>query len=125
MTTHTITKEELIEKLLTAVESAAVDYLDEAQYGDMSGMHQNALLESVTDIADLFEQIRDESPHVNQFPLTFNNGDRYVVIDEAIDGEGYMYDVYESKAAYEADEDSVDGGQCTGSLSDAIGMALN
>lgn len=56
--------------------------------------------------------------------LAFDCGSGYVVIFEASDGEGYMYDRYTSKKAYEAGEDSEDGGQCTGTLSDAIEMAL-
>lgn len=57
--------------------------------------------------------------------LEFQDGDRFITISPASDDEGYFYDVYESKEAYDQNEDSVDGGQCTGTLSDAITMALN
>lgn len=42
------------------------------------------------------------------------------------DEEGYMYDIYDTNPG-EADDgliDSIDGGMCTGSLKDAIGMAM-
>jgi len=58
--------------------------------------------------------------------VQFQDGYRYVVIYEASD-EGYMYEIWDSKADYENDdiEDPQDGGQCTGTLSDAIDMAIN
>jgi len=63
--------------------------------------------------------------HINHDGVRFSHGSEYVVIEPASDDEGYMYDVYESQEAYENEEESIDGGQCTGTLSDAIGMAIN
>lgn len=38
--------------------------------------------------------------------------------------EGYMYDIYECEASeVEEIEDSIDGGLCTGTIKDALGMA--
>ena len=57
--------------------------------------------------------------------IAFQYGKKYIVINEASD-EGYMYDIYQSKADYESDNiDSEDGGQCTSTLSNAIEMALS
>ena len=56
--------------------------------------------------------------------LRFQASDSYIVIEAASD-EGYMYYVYDSLEAYENDEESIDGGQCTGTLSSAIEMAIN
>ena len=60
-----------------------------------------------------------------QKELEFHHGDKFVVIFPCSDDEGYMYSIYKSRAAFEADEDSIDGGQCTGTINDAIEMALN
>lgn len=57
--------------------------------------------------------------------IRFMHGERFIVISPASDDEGYMYDIYPSKKAFEDDEDSLDGGQCTGTISDAIEMAIN
>ena len=57
--------------------------------------------------------------------VRFKVGEQYVVIFEASYGDGYMYDLYDSKEDYENDVESLDGGQCTGTLSDAIEMALS
>lgn len=56
--------------------------------------------------------------------LEFFDGDRFITISPASDDEGYYYTVYESKADYDNGNDS-HGGQCTGTISDAITMALN
>lgn len=55
--------------------------------------------------------------------VQFRDGERYVVIEPT--EEGYMYDMYSSKKDYEDGKESEDGGQCTGTLSDAIDMAIN
>ncbi len=36
---------------------------------------------------------------------------------------GYMYDIYKNAQAIEDNDDSIDGGLCTGSMLDAIDMA--
>lgn len=56
--------------------------------------------------------------------LCFHSESRYIVISDASDGEGYMYHIYNNQDEYEEGEDELDGGQCTGSLSDAIEMAI-
>jgi hypothetical protein len=56
--------------------------------------------------------------------LKFSHGDRYITIEDASD-EGYMYEIYSSRQAYEDGDESIDGGQCTGTLSSAIEMAIN
>lgn len=58
--------------------------------------------------------------------IQFSTGARYIVIEEASD-EGFMYYIWNSKADYENDDivDSPDGGQCTGTLSDTLGMIFN
>lgn len=49
---------------------------------------------------------------------------KFITISPAIDGEGYMYDIFKSRQAWATAQASIDGGQCTGTLSDAIEMAL-
>ena len=56
--------------------------------------------------------------------IAFQYGKKYIVINEA-SGEGYMYDIYRYKEDYENGKDSLDGGQCTSTLSNAIEMALS
>lgn len=59
----------------------------------------------------------------SEHELEFQAGDKFIVIFACSDDEGYYYDVYASREAYEQGNDSY-GGQCTGTLSDAIEMAL-
>ena len=59
-----------------------------------------------------------------EIELKFQCGNYYYHIFTACD-EGYMYDRYNSKADFENGVDSTDGGQCTGTLNNAIEMALN
>ena len=56
--------------------------------------------------------------------IEFNYNGNYIVIFQASD-EGYMYDIYRYKEDYENGKDSLDGGQCTSTLSNAIEMALS
>jgi len=56
--------------------------------------------------------------------VAFNYNGYYIVIFAASD-EGYLYDIYASKTAYDNEEESLDGGQCTSTLSNAIEMALS
>ena len=61
----------------------------------------------------------------NSSEVEFHYGKKYIVIFAASD-EGYIYDIYASKEDYENDShDSLDGGQCTSTLSNAIEMALS
>lgn len=60
-----------------------------------------------------------------QTELEFHHGEKFVVIFPCSDDEGYMYDTYASKQAYEDGDESEDGGQCTGTINDALSMALN
>lgn len=68
--------------------------------------------------------------HINHEGVRFAYASKFIVIEPASDDEGYMYDIWESEKAYLRNEEdgegeSIDGGQCTGTLSDAIGMALD
>lgn len=56
--------------------------------------------------------------------VTFYHKNKFVVIDEHSEG-GYNYNIYTNKSDYDEDKDAEDGGVCTGSLADAVGMALN
>ena len=56
--------------------------------------------------------------------IAFQYGKKYIVINEASD-EGYMYDIYKDKWCYDKGLKSLDGGQCTSTLSNAIEMALS
>lgn len=72
---------------------------------------------------DVMELIGKAVNYQNE--LEFQCGDRFIVIFPCSDDEGYMYDCYKSREAFEAGEDSDDGGQCTGTINDALEMALN
>jgi len=67
--------------------------------------------------------IIEEAVNFTDIEVAFQYLDKYIVIFEASD-EGYMYDIYTSKEDYEKGKDSLDGGQCTSTLSNAIEMAL-
>ena len=56
-------------------------------------------------------------------PLLLDNGDEFIEIDEHSEG-GYYYSIYPSREAFENGEEDIEGGVCTGSLSDALEMAL-
>ena len=56
--------------------------------------------------------------------IEFNYNGKYIVIFQASD-EGYMYDIYKDKWCYDKGLKSLDGGQCTSTLSNAIEMALS
>ena len=54
----------------------------------------------------------------------------FIIFDTSNDGGGYNYDIYEG--AYDCEDDiyeleieSVDGGQCTGTIYNAIEMAID
>lgn len=67
--------------------------------------------------------VTDSEPYVE---LTFSNGKEYVHIYPSCDDDAnWAYDIYASKEDYANEEEAVDGGLCTGSLSDAIEMAIN
>lgn len=77
-------------------------------------------------LKDLTEIYEDVEGCFNGEDLRFHSGDAFVVIYEASDGEGYIYDLYKSQEEYESDNAySEDGGQCTGSLADSIEMAIS
>ena len=65
-----------------------------------------------------------KSGYASVADVEFEANGKFIVIFEASD-EGYMYDIYASKTAYDNDEESLDGGQCTSTLSNAIEMALS
>jgi hypothetical protein len=86
-----------------------------------------ATLEYVTDdqlpageIIDLINRAIDHNDG-----LEFQCGKLFVTINAAADQHGYMYDIFASKQAYDSGEDAIDGGLCTGTLSDAIAMAIH
>lgn len=54
----------------------------------------------------------------------YDASNRFITISPCSDDEGYYYTIYETKADYDANNDS-HGGQCTGTLSDAITMAIS
>ena len=56
--------------------------------------------------------------------VAFNYNGYYIVIFAASD-EGYMYDIYKDQWCYKKGLDSLNGGQCTSTLSNAIEMALS
>lgn len=58
-----------------------------------------------------------------QDTIEFENGTDWIVIEPASD-EGYMYYVYDKQDFLDG-KDSRDGGQCTGTLSNAIEMAIS
>ena len=55
--------------------------------------------------------------------LIFKCGNMVIVIEEASNESGFYYTCFASQKDYEEDND-MDGGLCTGTLSDAIEMAL-
>lgn len=46
-------------------------------------------------------------------------------IEESTNEEGFMYDIFDSEEAMTNCEDSLDGGLCTGSITDALSMATS
>lgn len=48
-----------------------------------------------------------------------------ITIYESESEDGYMYDIYNTdlQGAVDTDDGSIDGGLCTGSMADAVGMA--
>jgi len=53
-------------------------------------------------------------------------GDVFVWIYPSSDEDAnWAYDRYRSREAFDNDEEAIDGGLCTGDLSDAIEMALS
>ena len=57
--------------------------------------------------------------------LEFCHGLNYINIFTSSDRDGYIYDIYESKEDFKEGKDSLDGGICTGTISNAIEMAIN
>jgi len=68
--------------------------------------------------------IVQEAISFKETELEFEYNGKYIVIFEGLE-EGYMYDIFASKQARDECEDSLDGGQCTSTLSNAIEMALS
>lgn len=110
----TITEDHLIEGALLLISSDIGEVTDEEHEQIIEAYRSGFMGYPV----DTFEAIRG--------PLEFQHNTRYIVIDEHSEG-GYSYDIWNSKEEYENDdiEDSIDGGICTGTLSNAIDMALN
>jgi hypothetical protein len=73
--------------------------------------------------AELIELVEKAINYQNDLEFTTNN--TFFTISAAGDDEGYMYNMYESQDAYENGADAIDGGQCTGTINDALTMALN
>ncbi len=48
-----------------------------------------------------------------------------IKIEEASDGEGFLYDIYESEQSIINGDDSLDGGQCTTTIENALDMAYS
>lgn len=46
-------------------------------------------------------------------------------IRESSDGDGYLYDIYDVAPDDVEDHDSVDGGQCTSTIENALEMAYS
>lgn len=59
------------------------------------------------------EKAKAEQPKMNELRIR---------IAEASDEPGFFYDIYKT-AEQEEDEESIDGGLCTGSIEDALTMA--
>lgn len=54
----------------------------------------------------------------------FNDIETMIIrLEKASDGEGYMYDIFMSQEAMDADN-SIDGGQCTTNIDNALDMAV-
>lgn len=54
-------KNELTEKLLIAIEAVGIKFMEGAQYGEMSPLHENILCEYVDDIAELLIKVKKEN----------------------------------------------------------------
>lgn len=48
-----------------------------------------------------------------------------IKIEESSNEPGYFYDIYDNEEVMENCKDSLDGGICTGSMLDALGMAVS
>jgi len=75
--------------------------------------------EDITILADNLERTANYS---DELTLTADNGEHIVITQNS--EHGYNADLYESKEAYENDSDAIGGGLCTGTLKDAIEMAI-
>jgi len=96
--------------------------LDADDKNDMATMEYVAQEEDRT-ANDIIELVGKSLNYQNE--LEFQHGDNFIVIFPCSDDEGYIYDIYETREAYKNDEPSIDGGQCTGTINDALEMALN
>jgi hypothetical protein len=74
------------------------------------------------EITDLFDLIEKTTNYSDEFEFITEDGE-YVVITQNSE-HGYNADLYASREAYENAEDAIGGGLCTGTLKDAIEMAI-
>lgn len=73
------------------------------------------------DIETLASNLEKTANYTDEIEFTDDDGE-YIVISQNSE-HGYNADAYTSAQAYEDGEDSIGGGLCTGTLSDAIEMA--
>lgn len=81
-------------------------------------------IEAAAEDLETMEEIIQSELKVMTDEVAFDYGGHYIVISDHSEG-GYYYSRYESKEAYDAGDEDIDGGLCTTTLSNAIGMALN
>lgn len=69
----------------------------------------------------------EQADHIDD--MHFIMGTNYVTIqgtwDDDEDQPAWMYTIFADRTAYDNGDSEIDGGMCTGSLIDAIGMALS
>lgn len=88
---------------------------------DLNELHTfDVTVENTITLADNLETTANYSEHIE---LELKNG-TYLEIDQHSE-HGYNANLYESKEAYNKGNDPISGGLCTGTVSDAIKMALN
>jgi hypothetical protein len=74
------------------------------------------------DIVTLSENLEKTANYSDELSLVNEDGE-YIVITQNSE-HGYNADLYTSYEAYHNDEDAIGGGLCTGTLKDAIEMAI-
>lgn len=75
------------------------------------------------DIATLTSNLEAAAEYNQTIELELSDG-TFLSIDQNSE-HGYNADLYESPAAYKDGADPIGGGLCTGTLSDAVAMAIN